>query len=110
MAVSGCTIETCRDRSGLNAQMKQNRAVILQDLWFSSVDVTGNWGGGGQNTSSMRFVVVVQGNRYRCTYYCFMGEKSGGIPVFPGDSVLVFCPPGPLCSAVSPGQAVEAGR
>lgn len=23
----------------------------------------------------MGFVVVVQGNRYRCTYYCFMGKK-----------------------------------
>lgn len=48
---------------------------------------------GKQSDSRVAFVVVVQGNGYRCTYYCFIGEKCGGTPVFPRDSVLVFCPP-----------------
>lgn len=32
MVVSGCTVETCRDGSGLNALMKQNRDAILAGL------------------------------------------------------------------------------
>lgn len=70
-----------------------------------------NWQlrGGKQNTFRMDFVVVVERNRYRQAYCCFMGKKWWDASV-PGAAGTHFCSPGPPCPCSKPstdGQSLQ---
>lgn len=49
----------------------------------------------------MDFVVVVERNRYRQAYCCFMGKKWWDASV-PGAAGTHFCSPGPPCPCSKP--------